>query len=407
MSSYLISGDKKECYACEACVQICSKSAIQMIEDEEGFRYPRIDTAVCVNCKQCEKICLTNDMPRKYEDKQIAFGGYHLDKNIREESTSGGAFSAIVDTWCDQNYVIFGATSEGLDVYHTYVCEKSNMKKFRKSKYSQSKIGNSYNEVKKFLKEEKKVLFSGTPCQIAGLKTYLKNENCENLLTVEVVCEGVPSPLFIRKYDEWMYSKYKSKIKKLDYRYKDGKKWDFEVMSTSLQNGKTFKKDRWFNPFWRIWLGHLMSKPSCYHCPFATEKRVADITLGDLWGVHLYCPELYGNNGGSSLIVCNSEKGRKVLKNAQNKMYGHYLNFEEALKYQSPMRKTISSNPKREEFFEDLRNKDYRYICKKWGGRPTIKLLYSKYIWGNRQKVFLWNLKKRLKKKKSRGEKNA
>ena len=157
---------------------------------------------------------------------------------------------------------------------------------------------------------------------------------------------------------------------------------------------KKLIKDRWFNPFWSIWLDHLMSRPSCYHCRFATPGRVADVSLGDLWGVHLYCPELYGKNGGSSLIVCNTEKGKQVVMRAQPFMFGHELSFEDALKYQSPMRQCITMNPEREAFMADLRgNMEYPSIIKIWAKKTSFKLLFSKYIWGNRQKIFFWNLK--------------
>lgn len=159
-------------------------------------------------------------------------------------------------------------------------------------------------------------------------------------------------------------------------------------------NSKVVKKDRWFNPFWSIWLAHLMSRPSCYECPFAEQGRTADITLGDLWGVHLYCPELYGSNGGSSLAVANTEKGSAVLKTAEQYMYGHELIFEEALKYQSPMRKHIDNNPQRDTFMADLESDmSFEEINDKWAKKPSIKLLWQKYIWGNRQKIALWNLK--------------
>lgn len=153
------------------------------------------------------------------------------------------------------------------------------------------------------------------------------------------------------------------------------------------------EKDRWFNPFWSIWLKHLMSRPSCYECPFATTERTADISLGDLWGVHLYCPELYGENRGASLAVANTEKGKTILKAAETQMYGHELKFEDALKYQSPMRKHIDMNPERVRFMKDLKgDMSVEKINKKWATKPTLKLLYQKYVWGNRQKVWLWNL---------------
>jgi len=162
---------------------------------------------------------------------------------------------------------------------------------------------------------------------------------------------------------------------------------------------KTMIKDRWFNPFWSIWLKHLMSRPSCYECPFTTQERCADITLGDLWGVHLYCPELYGKNGGSSLVIANTSKGKEVVKAAQEQMYGHELKFEDALRYQGPMRKSIGKNTQREECMRDLQSTmSYDEINAKWATAPSLKLLYQKYIWGNRQKIWWWNIKQKIKK---------
>lgn len=398
MSIYLDDKNKTHCVGCEACVQVCGKAAITMEEDQDGFRYPLIDVAKCVDCRMCRKVCPYDNMPQRYGEDKYVFGGYSLDKDIRFESTSGGAFSEIVNAYCDDNYVIFGAEADGLEVFHSYITDKRELGRFRKSKYSQSKIGTSYKDAKRFLKEGKKVLFSGTPCQIAGLKAYLGNANQDKLLTIEVVCEGAPSPLYVRKLDKHIEKKYGARIKSLDYRYTSSScvtkgRWDFEQMKISISNGKTLRKDRWFNPFWSIWLKHLMSRPSCYECPFTNRDRVADITLGDLWGVHIYCPDLYGNNGGASLVIGNTEKGKSVIAEAANNMYGHELQFEDALKYQGPMRKHIPDNPRREEFMADLRSDmDYTLITKKWADRPSIKLLFQKYIWGNRQKVFVWNL---------------
>ena len=416
---------KSECFGCEACIQACSQLAIFMQEDEEGFRYPVIELEKCIRCGRCNKVCPKENMPARFEKDKYVFGGYLKDEVVRDKSTSGGAFSAVVEAWCDQNYVIFGAAADGVEVYHTYITDKKYLDIFRKSKYSQSRIGTAYADAKTFLKEGKKVLFSGTPCHIAGLKAFLEDTDQQNLLTIEVVCEGVPSPWYVRKYNEWCKKKYGAPIEYLDYRYKDSKKWDFEVMETRLvgegktehrrsrykakwdfqvmltkiRGGVEMKTDRWFNPFWSIWLNHLMSRPSCYKCPFANTERVADITLGDLWGVHLYCPELYGKNGGASLVVCSTEKGKQTVRKAASQMYGHELDFITALKYQSPLLKPISYNPDRAAFMTDLTGKmDYDSINKKWAKSPGIKLLWQKYVWGNRQTVALWNLKQKLRK---------
>lgn len=371
-----------------------------MAEDPEGFRYPQLDESRCINCGLCHKVCPVENATTKHAIAERTFGGYTKDATVRSQSTSGGAFSAIVEAWCDENYVIFGAVADKLEVLHTYIVDKAMLQSFRKSKYSQSQMGNAYAEAKDFLLAGKKVLFSGTPCQVSGLLNYLhtKRTDTTNLLTVEVVCEGVPSPLYVRKCDEAMQQKYGSPIASLDYRYKNPGKWDFEIMSFVLGKNKHIQIDRWFNPFWSIWLNHLMSRPSCYECPFNTPERVADITLGDLWGVHLYCPELYGHNGGSSLMFGNTPKGREAMTAAEKLMYGHELKFEDALRYQSPMKRHISMNPQREEFMSDLREPKitFRQLNKKWAKKPSLKLLYQKYIWGNRQKVWFWNLKRKI-----------
>ena len=400
---FLETKNEAECLGCEACVQVCPKSAIFMEEDAEGFRYPRIDSGRCIDCGLCQKVCPCENSIGGYVDDKYAFGGYINDSQKRFDSTSGGAFSAIVDAFCDDSYVIFGAEAKGLDVFHSYITDKSLLGKYRKSKYSQSVIGTAYVDARKFLDEGKKVLFSGTPCQIAGLRSYLcaTKTDEQNLLTVEVICEGVPSPLYVRKLDKYMSQRHGSGIRSLDYRY-TGKsilrhgKWDFQVMQIILENGKRIVLDRWLNPFWSVWLQHLMSRPSCYECQFTSPSRVADITLGDLWGVHLYCPELYGNNGGSSLVLCNTDKAKACFVKARTLMYGHELRFSDALKYQSPLKKNISKNDLRNDFIKDLQSDlTYRKINKKWAKGLTLKLWIQKYIWGNRQKVFLWNLLKK------------
>lgn len=417
-NGYLRTHSKFECFGCEACAQVCPNIAISMAEDDEGFRYPSVNKDLCIHCELCNKVCPYENFSIRHRDEKYVFGGYIENKDIRNKSTSGGAFSAIVDTWCDERYVIFGASANGLDVFHKFIIDKKDLELFRKSKYSQSRIGTAYVDVREYLKDGKKVLFSGTPCQIAGLQSLLKNTDQTQLLTVEVICEGIPSPWYIKKYNEWCIKKYGSPIESLDYRYKDGKRWDFEVMMTQLKvqrklqnqekklmsgckaKRKNFKVDRWFNPFWTIWLNHLMSRPSCYKCPFASSERGADISLGDLWGTHIYCPELYGKNGGASLIVCNTKKGKEVVKKAETQMYGHELEFTTALKYQGPMRKPISMNPEREDFMKDLLGTmDYKAINRKWTKPPSLKLLWQKYIWGNRQKVALWRFKQRFMKR--------
>ena len=146
MAGYLLDKVKEKCYGCEACIQICPRNALSMKEDDEGFRYPLLDESLCVGCNLCYKVCPYENMPERHGSDKYAFGGYIKDEQIKFESTSGGAFSAIVDTFCDENYVIFGAESKGLLVWHSYITDKKDLAKFRKSKYSQSKMGLRDNE---------------------------------------------------------------------------------------------------------------------------------------------------------------------------------------------------------------------------------------------------------------------
>ena len=395
---YLNSFNKEECFGCEACYNICPKKAITMSADDEGFKYPIINNELCIKCGLCHKACPFENEIQPNSSEKYAWGGYSKDTDIRYQSTSGGAFSSIINAICDKNFVVFGATSCGIAVNHTYIDNLKDLKKLRKSKYVQSSMGNSYSQAKRFILEGKKVIFSGTPCQIAGLYSFLGSKDFENLLTIEVVCEGVPSPLYIRKYADYISKKYNKSLKDLDYRYKGktvlgNSKWDFQIMKTTLENDRKLYKDRWFNPFWSIWLQHLMSRPSCYTCPFAKRERNADITLGDLWGVHKYCPDLYGKNGGASLVICNNEKGKEALTLALSSMYGHDLDFDKAVQFQGPIRKHIAYNEKRDSFMSDLKSDmSFKSINKKWAKKPSIKILISKYFWGNRQKMFIYNL---------------
>jgi coenzyme F420-reducing hydrogenase beta subunit len=389
---FLNTNKKEECFGCESCYQICPISAITMKSDSEGFRYPSVDRLKCIKCNLCHKVCpvenpLSGNLPKK------VFGGYSKNQTIRKESTSGGAFSELINSLFTNNTIVYGAASnDGLVVKHIRIEHKEDVFKIRKSKYQQSNVNCAFSLAKNDLVSGKNVVFSGTPCQIAGLKAFLGNTQLvSKLVTIEVICEGVPSPLFFDCWNKRLFEKYGGNIVSIDFRNKDKEKWDFQVMKIKLSNGKILYYDRWINPFWFLWISHLMSRPSCYECPFACQKRNSDITLGDLWGVHKYCPELYGKNGGASLIFANSDKGVEILKNAEKQVYGHYLDYDVALKYQGPLRRHIPQNPNRDEFLKDLVSLDYQAILKKWYKKPSFKLLFSKYVFGNNKKVFLWN----------------
>lgn len=407
--TYLLSGNKADCTGCGACQQVCGVEAIVMEYDDEGFAYPVIDQNKCVNCGACVNVCPLQKVDKGTQESEFnpirTFGGSHKQDEVLLKSTSGGAFTAICQAWAEQpDYVIYGAYTEKLDVWHMRLTDINELDKICKSKYRQSSIGDCYKQVKQDLKNGKNIIFSGTPCHIGGLLSFLGKTDKTNLLTIEVICEGVPSPLFIDKMMNKLAYAENSEISAVDYRYK-GKnifgspiKWDYEMMQASFRSGRKWHKDRWFNPFWNIWLQHLMSRPSCYECIYACPKRNSDITLGDLWGVHLYCPDLYNKNKGASLVMCNTPKGAAWMGKATKYMTGHDLDPKEVIKFQGPLRRKLPYNPQREAFMGDLKDNQIAFeaLIKKWYQKPSLKLLISKYIWGNRHKIWVWKQLKRL-----------
>ena len=399
MDGYLVTGKEKDCVSCEGCIQICNHGAISMQENKYGFSYPKIDLNKCVECGLCNLVCPMEHKLVKHQTHKRSFGGYIKDEATRNKSTSGGGFAAICRTFCDENYVIYGAVSEGINVFHKYISDVSELEIFHSSKYAQSNMANSFKEIKDHLRKGKKVVFSGTPCQVAGLYRYLINVEQKNLLTIEVLCTGIPSRLFIKKYDEWCCDKYGARIKEFNYRYTGKNKWDDQSTYTELENGKRIITDRWFSRFFSIFLQRLMSRPACNECRFVTEERVADITLSDLWGVDREYPELYDNGAGSSWIICNSDKGYEILLKAESQLIGHDVDFEKMKKYQRPglIQKTV--HPRYDEFMEDLLTMNYIQLCKKWYKRPSIQLLFQKKVWNNRNRVRIWKLMNGMRKK--------
>lgn len=406
---FLKTGRKADCCGCEACASVCPVDAVAMCEDGDGFRYPVVDKDVCIGCGRCEAVCSLPAERFHAADAQRGFGGSIKDAELLAESTSGGAFTAIATAFLENDGIVFGVeSSEVYKARHASVSSVEGLVAFRGSKYVQSEIGDAYSRVLDLLKTGNRVLFSGTPCQIDGLYGSLgRLADSPLLLTVEVVCEGVPTPRLIEKQLSYVSDKwFKGKpIESMRYRDKwnsacsSSSRWDLEGMSfaiagwdyqaTSIE-GKTSKRrvvDRWFNPFWSIWLQHLVSRPSCAECPFARPERVADITLGDLWGVHLYCPDLYNDDRGASLAVCNTEKGLAAFEAAMPLMESRELDMVDVVRYQGPMRKPTGANPRREECMNDLRSMGWREFTRKWAKKPTLKLLVSKYLWGTNKQV--------------------
>jgi len=308
--------EKSDCCGCNACTQVCPKQCINMIEDNEGFLYPHVDITKCIDCGLCEKVCpvINQNNPKK---PLKVYAAKNANEQIRLDSSSGGLFTIIAEYVINKGGVVFGARfNNNWEVVHDYSETIEGLAAFRKSKYVQSIIGDSYKKVLAFLKEGRKVLFTGVPCQIAGLKLFLRKEY-ENLLTVDVVCHGVPSPLVWRKYivesitklDKHKQISYEN-ITDINFRNKE-KGWKaYRFVLKVLSGNKNIIINQPFNQniFMKGFLQNLYLRPSCYKCPAKSFKSGSDITLGDFWGISNFIPEM-DDDRGTSMVAVNTTKG--------------------------------------------------------------------------------------------------
>lgn len=348
----------QDCCGCSACAQGCPKQCIQMVQDKEGFLYPQINKNQCIDCGLCEKICpfLNQSTPNQAIK---AFAAYNTDSQIRKNSSSGGIFSLFADWIIQQQGVVFGASFNAeWDIVHVYITRLNELQKLQGSKYIQSNIGQSFKEVKSFLDKGKKVLFSGTPCQVSGLKHFLRKEY-PNLFTIDFICHGVPSPLIWQLYLNETISKrhkQKSDIKSINFRNKD-KGWkDFQF--TINAQPYLVKESTKENVYMKAFLSNLILRPSCHSCRIKSGRSGSDITIGDFWKVENVIPE-WNDDKGTSAIIINSEKGEELFSSVTCKKKS--VETEKIIQYNIAYNESAKKNPSREYFFNHLTSKKSIY----------------------------------------------
>ena len=296
--------DKKDCCGCGACAQRCPKQCISLAEDSEGFLYPNVDTTICVDCGLCEKVCPV--LNPKEVMRPIDLHVYqNPDRDVLYNSSSGGAFSAIAQKVIDRHGIVFGAKyNKHWCVCHGAAQTQEELDAFRGSKYVQSYIGNAFIEAEQFLKEGRLVLFTGTPCQVAAFKLFLRKEY-DNLLTLDFVCHGVPSPMIWRDYLAYLNPEKKN-ITHINLR---DKKRGWSRYSYLIEAGDSSLYDDYAanSLYLRGFIDHLYIRPSCYDCPAKEGKSHSDITLADCWGIDKVHPEL-NNDIGLSAVKLNTLK---------------------------------------------------------------------------------------------------
>ena len=309
------------CTGCCACYNICPTNAISMVEDSEGFLYPVIDMITCIDCKLCDKVCpeIKEDKDDQKEKFKKAYYGWHVDDSIRKLSSSGGVFSAISDSVLTNGGVVYGAAFDTLNrnVFHTST-DNINLSALRKSKYAQSFIGYSFRELKSDLNKNRTSFFVGTPCQIVGLKAYLKKDY-PDLLTGDIICHGIPSVKILKNHIEYYEKKFHVKIINIDFRPKTNG-WPNVALWFECDNGQVFEIPHHFDAYFSAYFANLILRKSCYNCRHFMQQHVADITIADYWGYKDYDSKI-NDKKGLSLILVNSEKGELFINSTKHLTY--------------------------------------------------------------------------------------
>lgn len=401
----------KNCTACTACLNICPKGAIYMEEDEHGFAYPKINADLCINCGLCEKTCSKIDNINK--NKIIkSYAVQSKDFDLIKKSSSGGMFAELAKYVLSQGGVVFGCTlekqSDKFEPEHIYIEDEKDLYKLQGSKYVQSTMGTVLNDVKNFLNQNRPVLFSGTPCQIAGLRTFL-NKDYDNLICVDLSCEGVPNKKFFNDYVKFLEQKIKAPITDFKFRSKKHFGWSttgFVVTYKKGNKSKELKLPQNLSSYFSLFLDAAVLRESCYECKFVGTQRVGDITIADAWEIELEYPDLlsgkqgFNKNKGISLVTCNTEKGRILFDKLSANYKTAVVNIDKLKKHNHPFVRPSGRNKDRELYFDIWKNSGYQELDKYFIRSLGLKRIY--YIIKNHTPNFIKNLIKEIKYKKSK-----
>jgi len=364
------------CTGCGACQNICPKACIEMVEDEEGFLFPSINHNKCISCNLCREVCpiLSKNMVNyQHEINPKTFACWINDDAIRLRSSSGGIFSAIAINVLKKSGVVFGAAfDENMSLNHIAVEKIEDLEKLRRSKYIQSKIGNTLKQARDFLDSGRLVFFVGTPCQIAGLNQFLKKDY-KNLITADFICHGVPSPGVFSEYVKYLESIEGDRL--IDINFRDKRKgWSSGFfVKAKFKNGKTQNLSGYRNSFIYGFSKNYFLRKSCYDCKFKAMPRQADITLGDFWGIqNEYHKESFK---GISCLLINSKKGNYIIDDLKKYATFNLESFLKVKKRNKNLYSSCSMPAEREYFFKDFNKVAFSVLIKKYLTPPlTIRI---------------------------------
>ncbi len=332
------------CCGCSMCEAVCPKDAIVMTADCEGFLRPCVNEEKCVECGLCQKKCPVNAKAPSSPIK--VYAAYAKDKEIRKTSSSGGIFSVIAGNVIKNQGVVFGAAfDENMRVVHKAATDEKSLLELRTSKYVQSDMSGVYEQIKAYLESKKQVMFSGTPCQCAAVKNMFGR--CENLILVDFICHGVPTPMLWEKYlhenHEGAYSAS----------FRD-KKLGWEEFSMRVDSAKgTYNCSRYKDPYLRMFLANVALRPSCYNCSWKNPGFCSDITLGDFWGVSKVNPA-WNDNKGTSVVIVRSPEGESLVESAAKELEIFDSEERASVRGNGMYDRSTPVNPRREEFFEKI-----------------------------------------------------
>lgn len=365
--------DKADCCGCGACSNVCPKQAISMELDENGFIYPYIDDKLCMECGACKRVCAFQNENEENTLKSV-FAAARKNNDKVKQSASGGIFGAFAEQILRKGGVVFGSAmiyEEGkLIVKHKEVDNINDLSILLGSKYVQSSIINIFPDVKQRLLEGKYVLFSGTPCQVASIKSYLKKDY-ENLLTVDIICHGVPSEKFFQDYISTLSLKIKEKI--IDFKFRDKTNgWGLNAKAIYKDSDGKIKNRRIAcneSSYYDMFLKSEIYRENCYSCPYANRKRIGDITIGDYWGIEREHPELLVDNGGFldvkkgvSVIIINSKSGERWFNKLCEELNYYPSEYEKAAKVNTQLREPSSYSINRDKILRLYRTKGYSSV---------------------------------------------
>lgn len=358
--------DRTKCCGCTVCSIVCPYDAISMDTDSLGFLYPKVDSQKCRDCGLCERVCSLHGKYKCITEFSVPeiFAARHKDETELMNSRSGALFVGLSDIVLSHNGSVYGAAFDSsFCVQHIRATTSAERDRMRGSKYVQSDVTGIFSLVKSDLENNLQVLFSGTPCQIAALKSFLGYEKVDdsNLLYVDIICHGVPAPNVWKDYLDYIEHKYNDKVLKAEFRDKKRHGWSAQVESFLLEKQGWISRKSFAYLFKRV----IMFRPVCSACRYSSMNRPSDITLGDFWGWEQNVPDMNKDDKGVSLVLVNSTKGQMFI----NQLRDTYdLRAIENLSYTQPNLKSPSLfDPKWESFERDYSKRGFEYVSRKYG----------------------------------------